>query len=102
MFACIAGVLDSGLLASVRGLLGGARFADGAATAGWHARLVKNNDQAATGQDAVREAAAAEIAPYRAKMPAMQVKQVQQQFLQKRLMEARGLPRLSLFYMSHG
>ena len=58
MFACIAGVLDSGLLASVRGLLGGARFADGAATAGWHARLVKNNDQAATGQDAVREAAA--------------------------------------------
>lgn len=51
---------------------------------------------------AVREAAAAELAPYRAKMPAMQVKQVQQQFLQKRLMEARGLPRLSLFYMSHG
>lgn len=49
----------------------------------------------------VREAAAAELAPYRAKMPAMQVKQVQQQFLQKRLMEARGLPRLSLFYMSH-
>ena len=26
----------------------------------------------------------------------------QQQFLQKRLLEARGLPRLSLFYMSHG
>lgn len=51
---------------------------------------------------AVREAAAAELAPYRSKMPAMQVKQVQQQFLQKRLMEARGLPRLSLFYMSHG
>ncbi len=49
----------------------------------------------------VREAAAGELAPYRSKMPAMQVKQVQQQFLQKRLMEARGLPRLSLFYMSH-
>ena len=58
MFACIAGVLDPGLLASVRGLLGGARFVDGAATAGWHARLVKDNEQAATEQDAVQEAGA--------------------------------------------
>ena len=33
-------------------------------------------------------------------MQAVQIKQVQQQFLQKRLFEARGLPRLSLFYMS--
>jgi len=32
----------------------------------------------------------------------VQIKQVQQQFLQKRLLEARGLPRLSLFYMPHG
>ncbi len=50
----------------------------------------------------LREQAARELAPYRGKMQAMQIKQVQQQFLQKRLMEARGLPRLSLFYMSHG
>ena len=51
---------------------------------------------------ALREQAARELAPYRGKMGAVQIKQVQQQFLQKRLLEARGLPRLSLFYMSHG
>lgn len=50
----------------------------------------------------LREQAARELAPYRGKMQAVQIRQVQQQFLQKRLMEARGLPRLSLFYMSHG
>ena len=51
---------------------------------------------------ALREQAARELAPYRGKMQATQIKQVQQQFLQKRVLEARGLPRLSLFYMSHG
>ncbi len=50
----------------------------------------------------LREQAARELAPYRGKMGAVQIKQVQQQFLQKRLLEARGLPRLSLFYMGHG
>ncbi len=50
---------------------------------------------------ALREQAARELAPYRGKMQAVQIKQVQQQFLQKRLLEARGLPRLSLFYMPH-
>ncbi len=50
---------------------------------------------------ALREQAARELAPYRGKMQAVQIKQVQQQFLQKRLLEARRLPRLSLFYMSH-
>ena len=50
----------------------------------------------------LREQAARELAPYRGKMQAVQIKQVQQQFLQKRLLEARGLPRLSLFYMSQG
>jgi hypothetical protein len=50
----------------------------------------------------LREQAARELAPYRGKMKAVQIKQVQQQFLQKRLLEARKLPRLSLFYMSHG
>ena len=48
-----------------------------------------------------REQAARELAPYRSRMQAVQIKQVQQQFLQKRLFEAYGLPRLSLFYMSH-
>jgi hypothetical protein len=51
---------------------------------------------------ALREQANRELAPYRGKMQAVQIKQVQQQFLQKRLLEARKLPRLSLFYMSHG
>ncbi len=50
----------------------------------------------------LREQADRELAPYRGKMQAVQIRQVQQQFLQKRLLEARGLPRLSLFYMGHG
>lgn len=50
---------------------------------------------------ALREQADRELAPYRAKMQAMQIKQIRQQFLQKRLLETRGLPRLSLFYMPH-
>lgn len=51
---------------------------------------------------ALREQAARELAPYKGKMGTVQIRQVEQQFLQKRLLEARGLPRLSLFYMSHG
>ena len=50
---------------------------------------------------ALREHAARELAPYRGKMQAVQIKQVQQQFLQKRLLETHALPRLSLFYMPH-
>jgi hypothetical protein len=50
---------------------------------------------------ALREQAARELAPYRGKMQAVQIKQVQQQFLQKRMLQAHKLPRLSLFYMSH-
>ncbi|HZY63968.1 MAG TPA: hypothetical protein VFE38_15740 [Edaphobacter sp.] len=48
----------------------------------------------------LREQAARELAPYKGKMQAVQIKQVQQQFLQKRLFESRKLPRLSLFYMA--
>lgn len=51
---------------------------------------------------ALREQAARELAPYRGKMQAVQIKQVLQQFLQKKLLEVRRLPRLSLFYMGHG
>ncbi|MGA1984111.1 MAG: hypothetical protein ABSG84_16805 [Acidobacteriaceae bacterium] len=50
---------------------------------------------------AFRAQADRELAPYRGKMQAVQIKQVQQQFLQKRLLQARALPRLSLFYMPH-
>jgi hypothetical protein len=49
---------------------------------------------------ALRRQAAAELAPYRSRMPAMQIRQVEQQFLHKRLLEKFNLPRLSLFYMS--
>jgi hypothetical protein len=50
---------------------------------------------------ALRDQATRELAPYRGKMHAVQIKQVQQQFLQKRLLEVHSLPRLSLFYISH-
>jgi hypothetical protein len=40
-----------------------------------------------------------ELAPYRRKMPGAQIEQLQKQFVQKRLLEKYGLPRLSLFYM---
>jgi len=49
----------------------------------------------------LRAQADRELAPYRGRMNAVQIKQVQSQFLQKRLLEARRLPRLSLFYMGH-
>jgi hypothetical protein len=51
---------------------------------------------------ALKAAAERELAPYRAKISAVQLRQIQQQFLHKRLLEARGVPRLSLFYMGHG
>ena len=41
-----------------------------------------------------------ELSPYRRKMPASQIEQLQKQFVQKRLLELYGVPRLSLFYMS--
>ena len=37
--------------------------------------------------------------PYRRKMPAAQIDQLQKQYIHKRLLEKYGLPRLSLFYM---
>lgn len=49
---------------------------------------------------ALRQQAAAELAPYRSRMQAMQIRQIEQQFLHKRLLEKFLLPRLSLFYMS--
>jgi hypothetical protein len=49
---------------------------------------------------AMREQAAAELAPYRSRMKALQIRQIEQQFLHRRLLERWKLPRLSLFYMS--
>jgi hypothetical protein len=47
----------------------------------------------------LREQSAQEIAPYRRRMQALQIRQIEQQFLHKRLLETHNLPRLSLFYM---
>ncbi len=47
----------------------------------------------------VRTQADHELAPYRRKMAAAQVEQLQKQYVHKRLLEKYGLPRLSLFYM---
>jgi hypothetical protein len=47
----------------------------------------------------VRAHADRELAPYRRKMPASQIEQLQKQYVHKRLLEKYGLPRLSLFYM---
>jgi hypothetical protein len=49
---------------------------------------------------ALREESARELAPYRGRMKTEQIRQVEQQFLRKRLLEKYNLPRLSLFYMS--
>jgi hypothetical protein len=48
---------------------------------------------------AVRAQADRELAPYRRKMAAAQIEQLQKQYVHKRLLEQYGLPRLSLFYM---
>jgi PKHD-type hydroxylase len=64
MFYLLADVMTPAAIASARALLGKATFADGRATAGRHARLVKNNLQAAAdaGVDALRRELAAAIA----------------------------------------
>ena len=41
-----------------------------------------------------------QLAPYRRKMTAEQLALLEQQYLRRRLMEAYGLPRLSLFYLT--
>jgi hypothetical protein len=47
----------------------------------------------------VRAQADRELAPYRRKMGAPQIEQLQKQYVHKRLLEKYGLPRLSLFYI---
>lgn len=48
----------------------------------------------------LREQSALELAPYRRRLQAVQIRQIEQQFLHKRLLERHNLPRFSLFYMS--
>jgi hypothetical protein len=49
---------------------------------------------------ALKEHAARELAPYRSRMGAVQLRQVERQFVQKQLLVHYSLPRFSLFYMS--
>ncbi|HEY7333354.1 MAG TPA: hypothetical protein VH639_00625 [Bryobacteraceae bacterium] len=46
-----------------------------------------------------RRALDSELKPYRGKMSAAQLAMLEKQFLERRLLEAAGLPRLSLFYL---
>ena len=48
----------------------------------------------------LKEHAARELASYRSRMGAVQLRQVERQFVQKQLLVHYALPRLSLFYMS--
>ena len=48
---------------------------------------------------AVRAEADRDLVPYRSKMSAAQIDQLQRQYVHKRLLEKYNLPRLSLFYM---
>ena len=47
----------------------------------------------------MRSEADRELSPYRRKMPASQIEQLQRQYVHKRLLEFYGVSRLSLFYM---
>jgi len=65
MFTIIADVLDAAETVAIRNTLAKIAFVDGRATTGWHARLVKNNLQAASAGVAVtalKETIAAKIA----------------------------------------
>jgi hypothetical protein len=48
----------------------------------------------------LNEHADRELAPYRSRMGAVQMRQVKEQFVRKQLLVQYNLPRLSLFYMS--
>jgi hypothetical protein len=61
-----------------------------------NALLATSTEDELTG---LREQSAREIAPYRRRMQALQIRQIEQQFLHKRLLEQHDVPRLSLFYM---
>lgn len=50
---------------------------------------------------AIKEHVARELAPYRTRMSVDQLRQVEKQFLHKRLLEEAQIERLSLFYMKH-
>ena len=50
----------------------------------------------------LKEQAGRELSSFRSRMGVVQIRQVERQFVNKRLLEQYNLPRLSLFYMSQG
>lgn len=56
MIICIKSVLPPDDLLAVRKAVAKSRFVDGKSTAGWHAKRVKNNQQAKPDQEGIREA----------------------------------------------
>jgi len=48
---------------------------------------------------ALHEQSAAELAPYRSRLQTTQIRQIEQQFMRRRMFEESNIPRLSLFYM---
>jgi len=56
-------------------------------------------DMPAEELELMRQQAGRELAPYRSRMQAVQIRQIEQQFLRRRLLERFDLPRISLFYM---
>ena len=67
-------------------------------------RMVDAIRSAAKEEDlvAIRHQADTELAPFRSRMNAVQLRQVHQQFLTRKLLQMNALPRLSLFYMGVG
>lgn len=61
-----------------------------------HLRLAQRDDEMV----ALRRDLDAQLRPYRSKMNAEQLRQLEEQYLSRRLLEKAGLPRLSLFYMT--
>ena len=53
-----------------------------------------------TGMLEIRRQLDRQLAPYRRKMTPEQIAQLERQYIQKRLFEAFGIPRLSLFYLT--
>ncbi len=57
MIVCIQGVLNEGDLAHARDAAVEGQFRDGGETAGWHARIAKNNEQAHPSDEALQRVA---------------------------------------------
>ena len=64
-------------------------------------KLIATVKSAQTDEDlfAARRELEAQLRPYRGKMTAEQLAMLERQYLERRLLEKAGLPRLSLFYM---